>query len=55
MPSDTARLVFREMSHDDLDNMAAVLADPEVMTYYSDKSMPIHYHHMRIDSWLGKA
>ena len=34
MPPDTARLAFREMSHDDLDNMAALLGDPEVMTYY---------------------
>jgi RimJ/RimL family protein N-acetyltransferase len=34
MPPDTAWLVFREMSHDDLDDMAALLGDPEVMTYY---------------------
>jgi len=33
-PSDTRRLHFREMTDDDLDNMAAMLGDPEVMTYY---------------------
>jgi RimJ/RimL family protein N-acetyltransferase len=34
MPPDTARLTFREMTSADLDDMAALLGDPEVMTYY---------------------
>ena len=34
MPPDTARLAFREMTPDDLDDMALLLGDPEVMTYY---------------------
>src|SRR5213592_4720372 len=33
-PSPTARLRFREMTVADLDSMAALLGDPEVMTYY---------------------
>ncbi|HMH58912.1 MAG TPA: GNAT family N-acetyltransferase [Galbitalea sp.] len=33
-PSDTRRLHFREMTDDDLDDMAAMLGDPEVMTFY---------------------
>lgn len=34
LPSPTARLVFRHMADDDLDDMAALLGDPEVMRYY---------------------
>lgn len=34
MPPVTARLAFREMTPDDLDDMAALLGDPAVMTYY---------------------
>lgn len=34
MPPQSARLTFREMTPDDLDDMAALLGDPEVMTYY---------------------
>ena len=34
MPPDTARLTFREMNTGDLDDMAALLGDPDVMTYY---------------------
>lgn len=34
MHPDSARLTFREMSPDDLDDMAVLLGDPEVMTYY---------------------
>jgi RimJ/RimL family protein N-acetyltransferase len=34
MPPDTARLTFREMDANDLDDMAALLGDPDVMTYY---------------------
>jgi len=34
MPPDTARLTFREMTPADLDDMAALLGDPGVMTYY---------------------
>jgi RimJ/RimL family protein N-acetyltransferase len=34
MHPDSARLAFRDMSPDDLDAMAVLLGDPEVMTYY---------------------
>jgi RimJ/RimL family protein N-acetyltransferase len=34
LPTATARLRFREMTDDDLDAMAALLGDPEVMTFY---------------------
>ncbi|MFF2675850.1 GNAT family N-acetyltransferase [Arthrobacter koreensis] len=34
LPQDTARLRFREMTPEDLDLMAGLLGDPEVMTYY---------------------
>jgi RimJ/RimL family protein N-acetyltransferase len=34
MHPDSARLTFREMSLDDLDDMALLLGDPEVMAYY---------------------
>lgn len=30
----TSRLVLREMRHDDLDDLAALLGDPDVMRYY---------------------
>ncbi|WP_329571074.1 GNAT family N-acetyltransferase [Kitasatospora sp. NBC_01266] len=33
-PAPTARLAFRRMTPDDLDDMAALLGDPEVMRYY---------------------
>lgn len=34
MLPESARLQFREMTPDDLDDMAALLGDPDVMTYY---------------------
>jgi RimJ/RimL family protein N-acetyltransferase len=34
VPDSTRRLVFRPMAADDLDDMAALLGDPEVMRYY---------------------
>lgn len=34
MPQPTERLRFREMHESDLENMAALLGDPEVMRYY---------------------
>jgi RimJ/RimL family protein N-acetyltransferase len=34
MRPDAARLVFRDMSADDIDDMAGLLGDPDVMTYY---------------------
>ncbi|NUW46488.1 GNAT family N-acetyltransferase [Nonomuraea rhodomycinica] len=34
LPPPTARLSFRELTPDDLDDMAALLGDPEVMRYY---------------------
>lgn len=33
-PPPTARLVFRQMTEDDLDDMAALLGDPDVMRHY---------------------
>lgn len=33
-PAPTARLAFRQMTAGDLDDMAALLGDPEVMRYY---------------------
>jgi RimJ/RimL family protein N-acetyltransferase len=33
-PPATARLAFREMTPDDLDDMAGLLGDPQVMRYY---------------------
>ncbi|MBN6051451.1 GNAT family N-acetyltransferase, partial [Nonomuraea sp. RK-328] len=34
LPAPTSRLSFRELTPDDLDDMAALLGDPEVMRYY---------------------
>jgi RimJ/RimL family protein N-acetyltransferase len=34
IPAPTRRLAFRQMTADDLDDMAALLGDPEVMRYY---------------------
>jgi RimJ/RimL family protein N-acetyltransferase len=34
MRPDASRLAFREMTPDDLDDMASLLGDPDVMTYY---------------------
>ncbi len=34
IPAPTQRLAFRQMTADDLDDMAALLGDPEVMRYY---------------------
>jgi RimJ/RimL family protein N-acetyltransferase len=34
VPAPTRRLAFREMTPDDLDDMAALLGDPQVMRYY---------------------
>lgn len=34
LPTETARLGFRQMTTADLDNMAALLGDPAVMIYY---------------------
>ncbi|MFC1408974.1 GNAT family N-acetyltransferase [Streptacidiphilus sp. N1-12] len=34
VPAPTARLTFRRMTEDDLDDMAALLGDPRVMRYY---------------------
>ena len=34
VPPPTPRLTFREMTPNDLDNMAALLGDPQVMRYY---------------------
>jgi RimJ/RimL family protein N-acetyltransferase len=33
-PDPTHRLAFRQMTPDDLDDMTALLGDPEVMRYY---------------------
>ena len=34
IPAPTQRLAFRQMTTDDLDDMAALLGDPDVMRYY---------------------
>jgi RimJ/RimL family protein N-acetyltransferase len=34
VPAPTPRLAFREMTQDDLDDMAALLGDPQVMRHY---------------------
>ena len=34
LPAPTDRLRFREMRLEDLDDLAALLGDPDVMTYY---------------------
>ena len=34
MHPESARLTFRDMTPDDLDDLASLLGDPEVMTYY---------------------
>src|SRR5512133_547383 len=34
VPAPTRRLAFREMTPDDLDDMAALLGDPQAMRYY---------------------
>jgi Acetyltransferase (GNAT) domain len=34
MHPESARLTFREMTPDDLDDIALLLGDPDVMTYY---------------------
>lgn len=36
LPSPTTRLAFREMTDDDLDLMAGLLGDPEVMRFYPE-------------------
>jgi RimJ/RimL family protein N-acetyltransferase len=33
-PAPSSRLAFRELNEDDLDDMAALLGDPAVMTFY---------------------
>jgi RimJ/RimL family protein N-acetyltransferase len=35
LPGPTQRLAFRQMTADDLNNMAALLGDPDVMRYYT--------------------
>jgi RimJ/RimL family protein N-acetyltransferase len=35
LPAPTERLAFREMTMDDLDLMADLLGDPDVMTFYA--------------------
>lgn len=45
----TARLILREMSLDDLDFVAAMLADPEVMRYY-----PKCYSREEAETWIER-
>ena len=47
VPLPTPRLVFREMTLDDLDDMAALLGDPEVMGYY-----PRPKHRDQASAWI---
>ena len=49
LPPDTPRLRFRELSLDDLDFVAAMLADPEVMRYY-----PKCYSRDEAVQWIGR-
>ena len=46
---ETPRLVFREMSFADLDFVAAMLADPEVMRYY-----PKCYSREEAKAWIQR-
>jgi RimJ/RimL family protein N-acetyltransferase len=48
MLPESARLQFREMSPDDLDDMAALLGDPDVMTYY-----PAPRTRAQAQQWIG--
>ena len=47
VPLPTPRLVFREMTLDDLDDMAALLGDPEVMGHY-----PRPKHRDEASAWI---
>jgi RimJ/RimL family protein N-acetyltransferase len=40
LPIPTKRLAFRQMTADDLDDMAALLGDPDVMRYYTRPKDP---------------
>jgi [ribosomal protein S5]-alanine N-acetyltransferase len=46
---ETTRLILREMSPDDLDFVAAMLADPEVMRYY-----PKCYSREEAETWIER-
>jgi [ribosomal protein S5]-alanine N-acetyltransferase len=46
---ETARLILREMSSDDLEFVAAMLADPEVMRYY-----PRCYSREEAEIWIQR-
>src|SRR3954452_1730942 len=46
---ETSRLLLREMSLDDLDFVAAMLADPEVMRFY-----PKRYAREEAEAWIGR-
>jgi [ribosomal protein S5]-alanine N-acetyltransferase len=46
---ETPRLALREMTHGDLDFVAEMLADPEVMRYY-----PKCYSRMEAEAWLRR-
>ncbi|MEV0715866.1 GNAT family N-acetyltransferase [Asanoa sp. NPDC050611] len=48
VPPATARLAFREMTDDDLDDMAALLGDPAVMGYY-----PRPYTRSEAGDWIA--
>jgi RimJ/RimL family protein N-acetyltransferase len=47
VPAPTERLAFREMTDADLDDMAALLGDPAVMTYY-----PHPYSRAEAHDWI---
>jgi RimJ/RimL family protein N-acetyltransferase len=47
-PPPTPQLAFREMTPDDLDDMAALLGDPEVMRYY-----PRPKNHDQASAWIS--
>ncbi len=49
LPSPTARLRFREMREDDLDQIAEMLGDPEVMAFY-----PAVKTHAESAEWIAR-
>src|SRR5258708_39103270 len=46
---ETARLMLREVTLDDLDFLATMMADPEVMRFY-----PKCYSREEVEAWIGR-
>lgn len=47
---ETKRLILREMTLDDLDNLLAVLCDPEAMQFY-----PKPFNGQMTQAWTGQT